>query len=84
MKRSLPDPILISLLCLIGLLLIVVAVLLGNGGSAATTQIETDASPVPLANGSFNQAGDIQGAATGLQNAAPVAPSQLNQLQVSR
>ena len=39
---------------------------------------------VPLTTGSFNQPGDIQGAASGLQNAAAVAPSKLDQLQIGR
>lgn len=73
------------LLGAIAILLLLLTVLLYKGVSdTAVVPVQSDGTSIPLANGSFNQAGDIQGGGAGLQNAASISKDQLDKLQIGR
>ena len=85
MKKAVSERSIPYLLGLIIFLVLSLVLLIKQGGtSVSTTDLNPNNAPIPISNGAFTHAGDIQGAATGLQNAAPLAPTQLDQLQVSR
>lgn len=84
MTKTTLTPIDYALIAVIVILLVGFVRLAGRKADTLTDEPKNLKESIPLIQGSFNKSGDIQSTTSGIQNAAPLAPAQLDQLQVSR